>query len=138
MASRGTASISPGYCSTSSRRTATHRRSSRRSCSASTRTSCGAWLRSSARSLQLIQLVGVEPEYAALLTDEGLEAYRRVRGRHRTELRAARCSAAARRPAEPRPGAVVAAARRAGLLLHPYTFRRDDLPSYVPDLEEPS
>ncbi len=85
--------------------------------------------------LQLIQLVGVEPAYEALLTDKGLEAvaeYADGIGPSYPQLLAAPRPDGSR---EPRPGAVVAAARRAGLLLHPYTFRRDDLPSYAPDLE---
>jgi glycerophosphoryl diester phosphodiesterase len=85
--------------------------------------------------LQLIQLVGVEPEYASLLTHEGLDAiaeYADGIGPSYTQLLAPPSIGG---PHEPRPGALVAAARRAGLLLHPYTFRRDELPSYVPDLE---
>lgn len=85
--------------------------------------------------LPLIQLVGPEPEYAALLTDQGLDAvaeYADGIGPSYTQLLIATSHADAR---EPRPGPLVAAARRAGLLLHPYTFRRDDVPGYVPDLE---
>jgi glycerophosphoryl diester phosphodiesterase len=85
--------------------------------------------------LQLIQLVGVEPEYASLLTHEGLDAiaeYADGIGPSYTQLLAPPSIGG---PHEPRPGALVAAARRAGLLLHPYTFRRDELPSYAPDLE---
>jgi glycerophosphoryl diester phosphodiesterase len=84
--------------------------------------------------LQLVQLVGTEAEYAELLTDRGLESvaqYASAVGASYTQL------VTAVRPGAvlPQPAPVVAAARRAGLLLHPYTFRRDDLPSYAPDLE---
>jgi glycerophosphoryl diester phosphodiesterase len=35
-----------------------------------------------------------------------------------------------------RKGELVDAAKLAGLKLHPYTFRRDDLPVYAADFEE--
>ena len=41
-------------------------------CSASMRTSCGECARIFAAWLKLVQLVGEEPEYAPLLTAEGL------------------------------------------------------------------
>lgn len=84
--------------------------------------------------LALIQLVGAEPEYAGLLTERGLEEvakYAAGLGSSYAQLVGAAASGAA----PPRPAPLVAAARRAGLLLHPYTFRRDDLPGYAPDLE---
>jgi glycerophosphoryl diester phosphodiesterase len=84
--------------------------------------------------LPLVQLVGVEPQYAGLLTERGLEevaAYATALGPSYTQL----VSAAPPGAAQPQPTLLVAAARRAGLLLHPYTFRRDDLPGYAADLE---
>jgi glycerophosphoryl diester phosphodiesterase len=84
--------------------------------------------------LPLVQLVGVEPEYAGLLTERGLEEvaeYAAGLGSSYAQLMSVAPSGAA----QPRPAPLAAAARRAGLLLHPYTFRRDDLPGYAPDLE---
>jgi len=85
--------------------------------------------------LRLVQLVGAETEYASLLSTEGLAHVARyadalgpsyaqlltidggpTRGRRQSEL--------------------VREARRAGLALHPYTFRRDELPDYVTSLDE--
>jgi glycerophosphoryl diester phosphodiesterase len=83
--------------------------------------------------LKLIQLVGTEPEYAQLLTPGGL---RRVAkhavglGPHHSQL----ATGAAGRPPQLAPLARLA--QEAGLQLHPYTFRRDDLPSYARTLEE--
>jgi glycerophosphoryl diester phosphodiesterase len=85
--------------------------------------------------LPLIQLIGTEPEYANLLGDEGFRAiaeYAVGIGPSYTQLLRATPPT---QTGEPQPGPLVAAARRAGLLLHPYTFRRDDVPGYVPDLE---
>jgi glycerophosphoryl diester phosphodiesterase len=84
--------------------------------------------------LPLVQLVGVDPEYAALLTERGLAEVARYAaglGPSYSQLVSVAPGAASR----PRPAPLVAAAHRAGLLLHPYTFRREDLPSYVPDFE---
>ena len=83
--------------------------------------------------LKLIQLVGPEPEYAGLLTPEGLrrlasDAY--ALAPHYSQLI---------EPDGPRclkPSPLSQAARDAGLRLHPYTFRRDDLPPYAGTLEE--
>jgi glycerophosphoryl diester phosphodiesterase len=40
------------------------------------------------------------------------------------------------RNAEPRPSVLAVSARQAGLLLHPYTFRREKLPPYAASLED--
>jgi len=85
--------------------------------------------------LPLVQLVSPEPEYAELLTNEGLEAlaeYADALGPSYAQLLTPTEAETAQ---QPRPSPLVSTARRAGLLLHPYTFRRDDLPGYVPDLE---
>jgi glycerophosphoryl diester phosphodiesterase len=82
--------------------------------------------------LRLVQLVGREPAYASLLTRDGLRAvaeYADALGSHYSQLlnvtdRAATASA------------LVADAHAVGLKIHPYTFRRDDLPAYVDDLEQ--
>jgi len=82
--------------------------------------------------LKLVQLVGEEAEYAPLLTTEGLArvaAYADALGPSYKQLVAA--------PSLPlRRSALAVEAKRAGLKLHPYTFRRDDLPAYATDFEE--
>jgi glycerophosphoryl diester phosphodiesterase len=83
-------------------------------------------------SLRLIQLVGPEPEYSALLTPKGLRSianYAHGLGPHYSQL-------VEQTEHRPRRGALAHGARDAGLALHAYTFRRDDLPSYAGTLEE--
>jgi glycerophosphoryl diester phosphodiesterase len=83
--------------------------------------------------LPLVQLVGPEPEYAALLTPSGLEsvsAYAHGLGPHYSQLVEAEEGRA------PRRGDLARHARDAGLRLHAYTFRRDDLPAYARTLED--
>jgi glycerophosphoryl diester phosphodiesterase len=83
--------------------------------------------------LPLIQLVGPEPEYAALLTPTGLKsvsAYAYGLGPQYSQL----VEAEDVRP--PRRGDLVSRARDAGLRIHAYTFRRDDLPAYAHTLED--
>ena len=84
--------------------------------------------------LKLVQLVGAEAEYAPLLSHEGLAQiarYADALGSSYAQLLAAE---------EPHGGAqqseLAREARRAGLALHPYTFRRDELPSYATSLDE--
>jgi glycerophosphoryl diester phosphodiesterase len=84
--------------------------------------------------LRLVQLVGVEAGYAPLLSREGLAQvarYADALGPSYTQLLAID---------EPRGGIqrseLAREARRAGLALHPYTFRCDDLPSYATSLDE--
>jgi glycerophosphoryl diester phosphodiesterase len=84
--------------------------------------------------LKLVQLVGAEAEYAPLLSREGLAQiarYADALGSSYAQLLAAE---------EPHGGAqqseLAREARRAGLALHPYTFRRDELPSYATSLDE--
>ena len=82
--------------------------------------------------LKLVQLVGEEAEYAPLLTDEGLArvaCYADALGPSYKQLIAARGFPLRR-------SALAEAAQRARLMLHPYTFRRDDLPSFATDFEE--
>jgi len=83
--------------------------------------------------LKLIQLVGPEAEYAQLLTAPGL---RRL-GAHAYGL-GPRYSQLVREEDARRPSvaALVHLARDAGLRVHPYTFRRDELPAYARTLEE--
>jgi glycerophosphoryl diester phosphodiesterase len=82
--------------------------------------------------LKLVQLVGDEPAYAPLLTPEGLARvaqYADALGPSYKQLLAA--------PSFPmRRSALAETAKRVGLLLHPYTFRRDDFPAYAPDFEK--
>jgi glycerophosphoryl diester phosphodiesterase len=83
--------------------------------------------------LKLIQLVGAQPEYRTLLTRsslEGLAAHAVGLGAHHSQL------AVARPNAPPVPTALARMAQDAGLELHPYTFRADDLPAYARNLEE--
>lgn len=84
-------------------------------------------------SLRLIQLVGPEPEYAGLLTPAGLRrlaAHAHGLGPRYSQLVE---QDAGNRPI---PSALTRLARDSGLQLHPYTFRRDDLPPYARTLEE--
>jgi glycerophosphoryl diester phosphodiesterase len=82
--------------------------------------------------LRLVQLVGRDVEHAGLLTAAGLRRvaeYADGLGAHYSQL----LDLAGGRP--PSPSALVAQARAAGLQLHAYTFRRDDLPPYATDLQ---
>jgi glycerophosphoryl diester phosphodiesterase len=84
-------------------------------------------------ALKLIQLVGTEPEYAPLLTPAGLRrlaSHAYGLGPHYSQLVEADGAGHAR------PSRLARLARDAGLRLHPYTFRRDDLPAYAATLEE--
>lgn len=83
--------------------------------------------------LRLVQLVGSEPKYAELLTRDGLRrvaTYAYGLGPHHAQL--------ADGPAGGRPRVLRLCkwAGEAGLRLHPYTFRRDDVPSYARSFEE--
>jgi glycerophosphoryl diester phosphodiesterase len=83
--------------------------------------------------LKLIQLVGPEPEYDALLTEAGLRSLSRHAyglGPHYSQL----VEVEEGRP--PQPSGFAHRARGAGLKVHAYTFRRDDLPAYAPTLED--
>jgi glycerophosphoryl diester phosphodiesterase len=82
--------------------------------------------------LRLIQLVGREPTYTELLTSNGLQnvaRYAQGLGSHYSQLVEQRNGGAEVAPLARR-------ARDCGLSLHPYTFRRDDLPPYVRGLDE--
>lgn len=84
--------------------------------------------------LRLIQLVGPEADYGTLLTGKGLRSistYAYGLGPHHSQLVE---HPAAGRP--PRRSDLAPGARDAGLALHAYTFRRDDLPAYARTLEE--
>jgi glycerophosphoryl diester phosphodiesterase len=81
-------------------------------------------------ALRLIQLVEPGDEHAELLTAAGLRrlaTYAYGLGPSYTQLVA---------PRWPHLAPLVAQARDAGLRLHPYTFRRDELPTYVRKVEE--
>jgi len=83
--------------------------------------------------LPLIQLVGQEPEYESLLTASGLRSlaeYAYGLGPHHSQL------VEAEEGRRPRPAELAGRARDAGLRVHAYTFRRDDLPAYTRTLEE--
>ncbi|HUO66965.1 MAG TPA: hypothetical protein VMV37_05480, partial [Gammaproteobacteria bacterium] len=75
---------------------------------------------------------GEEPEYAPLLTGEGLA---RV-ARYADALGPSYSQLVAAHSFPLRKSALAEAAKRAGLMLHPYTFRRDDLPPYATDFEQ--
>jgi glycerophosphoryl diester phosphodiesterase len=83
--------------------------------------------------LKLIQLVSAEDSYAELLTLEGLRRLARYAygiGPHHSQLMK---GAAGEKPhVEP----LVQLAHAAGIRLHPYTFRREELPGYARTLEE--
>jgi glycerophosphoryl diester phosphodiesterase len=85
-------------------------------------------------NLKLVQLVGAEPEYAPLLSGEGLAGvarYADALGPSYAQLLAFDESNGAIRPSE-----LAREAQRAGLALHPYTFRRDELPPHATSLDE--
>ena len=82
--------------------------------------------------LQLVQLVGEEPEYAPLLTAEGLASV----ARYADALGPSYKQLVSPTDVPPlRKSPLVDAAKRAGLKLHPYTFRRDELPAFATDFE---
>jgi glycerophosphoryl diester phosphodiesterase len=83
--------------------------------------------------LKLIQLVGTEPAYTESLTAKGLRSlaeYAYGLGPHHSQL------VEEEGGIRPRVARLTREARDAGLRLHPYTFRRDELPSYARTLEE--
>jgi glycerophosphoryl diester phosphodiesterase len=80
--------------------------------------------------LRLVQLVDDNPRYSQLLTPAGLQrlaGHAAGLGPHHAQL-----VAAGDRPEAAR---LVKLAHDAGLRLHPYTFRRDELPPYARSLE---
>jgi glycerophosphoryl diester phosphodiesterase len=81
--------------------------------------------------LRLIQLVDSEPAYAELLTREGLA--RVARTVHGVGPHHGQVVADAR--GRPEVTELAKLARDSGLRLHPYTFRREDVPAYAPTLE---
>ncbi len=87
-------------------------------------------------SLRLIQLVGPEAEYAELLTPSGLGRvadYAQGLGPFYEQLLA---PPAADFGSTLAPGPLGATAHAAGLELHPYTFRADQLPPYASSIED--
>lgn len=87
--------------------------------------------------LNLVQLVGRDGAGTDLLTRDGLRRtaeFAQGLGPHYSQLVVPAADGHASTPVVAAP--VVADARAAGLLLHPYTFRRDDLPPYAPSLEQ--
>ena len=83
--------------------------------------------------LRLVQLVSAEPQYAELLTAVGLRrvaGYASGVGPHHAQLAEGTAGAPARLTA------LSPLVHEAGLCLHPYTFRRDELPAYARTLEE--
>jgi glycerophosphoryl diester phosphodiesterase len=82
--------------------------------------------------LPLIQLLGPEVEYAELVSEGGMRAiatYANGIGPHHSQLVALSNGTARVLPS-------VQWARDAGLAVHPYTFRADELPPYVRSLDE--
>ena len=82
--------------------------------------------------LSLIQLVGSEAEYEPLLTPAGLAEV----ARYADGLGPAYRQLVADERGHPRTTALTNHAKELGLKLHPYTFRREDLPSYATTLEQ--
>jgi glycerophosphoryl diester phosphodiesterase len=88
-------------------------------------------------SLRLVQLVGSDSASSDLLTAPGLArvaTYAHGLGPHYSQLVSAPRETRGTKALSPSP--LLGAARSAGLSLHPYTFRRDDLPPYVDTLDE--
>jgi glycerophosphoryl diester phosphodiesterase len=88
-------------------------------------------------SLRLVQLVDDSAHYRELLSAEGLAkvaSYARGLGPAYAQL--ITTSAASSRRSELGAARLLGEAKSAGLLLHPYTFRQDQLPHYVSSLEE--
>ena len=83
-------------------------------------------------ALPLIQLVEPTQEYAELLTADGLERL----ARYAHGLGPSHAQLARGESGRPRLTPLAALARDRGLRLHPYTFRRDELPPYARTLEE--
>jgi glycerophosphoryl diester phosphodiesterase len=83
-------------------------------------------------ALPLVQLVQPTPEYAGLLTADGLA---RV-ARYAQGLGPSHAQLARGESGGPRLTPLVRLAHDCGLRLHPYTFRRDELPPYARTLEE--
>jgi glycerophosphoryl diester phosphodiesterase len=86
-------------------------------------------------ALPLIQLVEDSSDYAALLSRQGLQElaqYAQGIGPSWIQLLDQSRLADGGKPAA---GALAAAAREQGLLLHPYTFKREGLPAFAPTLE---
>ncbi len=83
-------------------------------------------------ALRLIQLVEPTPEYAELLTADGLKRVARyAHGLAPNHSQLARGDSGRLQLAP-----LVEPARDCGLELHPYTFRRDELPAYARTIEE--
>jgi glycerophosphoryl diester phosphodiesterase len=83
--------------------------------------------------LRLIQLVAPESEYGDLPTSQGVTAvasYAAGLGPHYSQL------VVQDGDQRPRASALPRLAADAGLLVHAYTFRRDDLPAYARSLED--
>jgi glycerophosphoryl diester phosphodiesterase len=88
-------------------------------------------------SLRLVQLVDDTAQYRELLTAAGLvnvASYACGLGSAYAQLVTAGEAVDGR--SELRPTRLAAEAKSAGLLLHPYTFRRDQLPRYAGSLEK--
>jgi glycerophosphoryl diester phosphodiesterase len=86
-------------------------------------------------ALPLIQLVEDSADFAELLSRHGLQdlsRYAQGLGPSWLQLLDQATIADGGRPA---PGALADAAREQGLLLHPYTFKREGLPAFAPTLE---
>jgi len=82
--------------------------------------------------LNLVQLVGVEPEYAPLLSTQGLAEV----ARYADALGPSYAQLVTSHGALLERSELTNDARRQGLALHPYTFRRDDLPGYATTLDD--
>ena len=81
--------------------------------------------------LRLIQLVGNEPEYTDLLTSAGLAHV----ARYAHGLGPSHSQLVTDEGGRPKVTKLTTQARELGLRLHPYTFRREELPSYAATLE---
>lgn len=83
-------------------------------------------------ALRLIQLVGSESHYAELLTPAGLEGV----ARYAFGLGPSHRRLIADQQGAPRITELTKRAHDLGLRLHPYTFRREELPDYATSLEQ--
>ncbi len=82
--------------------------------------------------LRLIQLVDSAPAYAELLTPEGLARVTR----YAFGLGPSYRQLVAEEAGRPKITPLTTRARELGLRLHPYTFRREELPGYATTLEQ--
>jgi glycerophosphoryl diester phosphodiesterase len=87
-------------------------------------------------ALKLVQLVDKRPEHKGFLDDKGLAAIARYADALGPPFLSLVCGGAGEGGADVVASATVRGAHDAGLLLHPYTFRKENLPPFAGSLEE--